>query len=86
MTKNMRDLSFATFNLYNLQVPGGITYDDDKPAFPVTEEGRAEYRRRIEWTAEQLVRLDAEVIGFQELWAKQALVDAFEVAGSWLEY
>lgn len=80
MTRNMRDLSFATFNLFNLQVPGGITYDDDKPAIPDTEEGRAEYRRKIEWTARQLTRIDAEVIGFQELWARQALVDAFEAA------
>lgn len=86
MTKNMRDLSFATFNLYNLQVPGGITYDHDKPAIPDTEEGQAEYRRKIEWTAAQLLRLDAEVIGFQELWAKQALIDAFEAAGLIDEY
>ena len=47
MTKNMRDLSFATFNLYNLQVPGGITYDQDKPAIPDTEEGRCQRRSKI---------------------------------------
>lgn len=77
---NMRDLSFATFNLFNLQLPGGITYGAS-PAIPDTDEGRAEYRRKIAWTAAQIRRLDAEVIGFQELWARQALVDAFEAAG-----
>ena len=77
---NMRDLSFATFNLYNLQVPGGITYGTG-PAIPDTPEGHAEYQRKIDWTAAQLLRLDAEVIGFQELWARQALVDAFDAAG-----
>lgn len=82
---NMRDLSFATFNLYNLQVPGEITYGTN-PAIPDTAEGREEYQRRIEWTASQLVRLDAEVIGFQELWARQALVDAFAAAGLADEY
>ena len=76
---NMRDLSFATFNLFNLQVPGGITFGSS-PAIPDTAEGRAEYQRKIDWTAAQLKRLDAEVIGFQELWARQALVDAFEAA------
>ncbi|RED12893.1 endonuclease/exonuclease/phosphatase family protein [Pontivivens insulae] len=81
MGENMRDISFATFNLYNLQVPGGITYDSNKPTIPDTEAGLAEYRRKIEWTAAQLVRLDAEVIGFQELWSRQALIDAFEAAG-----
>lgn len=77
---NMRDLSFATFNLYNLQVPGGITYGTSA-AIPDTNKGQAEYKRKIDWTAAQLRRLDAEVIGFQELWARQALVDAFEAAG-----
>lgn len=77
---NMRDLSFATFNLLNLQVPGGLTYSTTPP-FPDTPEGRDAYSRKISWTAGQIVRLDAEVIGFQELWARQALVDAFEKAG-----
>lgn len=77
---NMRDLSFATFNLYNLQVPGGVTYGTS-PAIPDTDEGRDEYQRKIDWTATQLRRLDAEVIGFQELWARQALQDAFQAAG-----
>lgn len=82
---NMRDLSFATFNLYNLQLPGGITYGT-APSIPDTDEGREKYRRKIEWTATQIRRLDAEVIGFQELWARQALVDAFDAAGLTNEY
>ncbi len=76
---NMRDLSFATFNLLNLQVPGGLTYGD-KPPYPDTEAGRAAYARKIAWTAGMIGLLDAEVIGFQELWAARALADAFEAA------
>jgi hypothetical protein len=38
---NMKDLSFATFNLYNLQVPGGITYGTSA-AIPDTAEGHEE--------------------------------------------
>ncbi len=77
---NMRDLSFATFNLLNLQVPGGLTYQNT-PAFSDDEEGRAAYRKKIKWTGEQIKRLDAEVIAFQELWSRQALIDAFDEVG-----
>ena len=76
---NMRDLSFATFNLLNLQVPGGLTYSNSPP-IEDTPEGRDEYERKIGWTAAQLVLLDAEVIGFQELWSASALEDAFRAA------
>ena len=76
---NMRDLSFATFNLFNLQIPGGLTYAN-QPPFPDDEEGRNRYNQKISWTASQIRRLDAEVIAFQELWAAQALIDVFEAA------
>ncbi|MFC3613295.1 endonuclease/exonuclease/phosphatase family protein [Lutimaribacter marinistellae] len=77
---NMRDLSFATINLLNLQVPGGITYSN-QPHFTDDAEGQAAYRRKVEWTAARLREVDAEVIAFQELWAAQALVDCFKAAG-----
>lgn len=77
---NMRDLSFATFNLLNLQLPGGLTYSSSPP-FPDNEEGRKAYETKIKWIADQVKRLDAEVIAFQELWAQQALIDVFTEAG-----
>jgi len=76
---NMRDLSFATINLLNLQVPGGITYDTD-PHIPDTPEGQAEYRMRLVWLAARLREIEAEVIAFQELWSARALRDLFEEA------
>ncbi|MEZ4769669.1 MAG: endonuclease/exonuclease/phosphatase family protein [Caldilineales bacterium] len=82
---NMRDLSFATFNLLNMQVPGGMTYHNQRP-YPDDEEGRNAYTQKVRWTASQVRRLDAEVIGFQELWAEQALVDVFVEAGLRDEY
>jgi predicted extracellular nuclease len=81
----MRDLSFATFNLLNLQVPGALTYANTPP-FPDTVEGREAYRRKIYWVAVQLRTLDAEVIAFQELWAVEALTEAFRTAGLDAEY
>lgn len=82
---NSRDLSFATMNLLNLQRPGGLTYSD-KPPFPDTEEGRAAYARKIAWTGNKIAQIDAEVIGFQELWSAQALTECFEAAGLLDEY
>jgi endonuclease/exonuclease/phosphatase family metal-dependent hydrolase len=75
----MRDLSFSTFNLLNFQIPGGLTYSD-QPPYPDDEDGRKAYNEKVEWTARQIRRLDAAVIAFQELWAKQALIDVFEEA------
>ncbi len=77
---NMRDWSFATFNLLNLQRPGGLTYTQTPP-FPDTEEGRAAYARKIAWCAAAVRLLDAEVIGFQELWSAQGLAEVFAAAG-----
>lgn len=77
--ENMRDLSFATFNLLNLQVPGGLTYSN-VPPFPENDEGRIAYDMKVKWTADQILRLDASVIAFQELWSKQALIDVFDRA------
>lgn len=74
---NMRDVCFATMNLLNLHVPGGHTYSTSSPSIPDTPEGREEYARKIEWSARTVERLDADVICFQELWARQALEDVF---------
>jgi len=79
--RNMRDLSFATFNLFNLQVPGGITYDRNRPPFPDDAEGRAAYAAKVAWTGAMLATLDAEVIGFQECWSAAALAECFAAAG-----
>jgi len=82
---NMRDLSFATINLFNLQVPGGITYSN-RPHIEDDAEGRASYQRKIKWVAARLKEVDAEVIGFQELWSVLALRECFAEAGLTNDY
>ena len=74
---NMRDLAIATVNLLNLQVPGGHTYDRNKPAIPDDPAGHLAYETRLSWLARTVERLDADVICFQELWSRQALEDVF---------
>lgn len=69
------DISFATFNLYNLNEAGRAIYDD--------RDGwtQAQYDAKIRWTGAMLARANADVIGFQELWSPAALAAAFDAAG-----
>lgn len=69
------DISFATFNLYNLNLPGRAVYTD---ADGWTQ---AEYDRKIAWTANMVQCLGADVFGFQELWHADCLTAVFAKAG-----
>lgn len=71
--RGSKDISFATFNLYNLQLPGVAWYKSNY--------SQAQYEAKISWSAKMLAHLDADVIAFQELWSKQCLIDLFEHAG-----
>ncbi|ETW11840.1 hypothetical protein ATO8_14277 [Roseivivax marinus] len=77
---NMRDLTFATMNLLNLQAPGGLTYSSTPP-FPDDAEGRAAYRRKVAWIGAKIAQVEAEVIAFQEVWDADALRACFDAAG-----
>lgn len=69
-----KDICFASFNLYNLQIPGkpwrrgSELYTEDK------------YQAKVKWSARVIKRLNADIIAFQELWSKQCLEDIFEEA------
>ena len=80
VSRNRRDISFATVNLYNLQRPGEKMYATSRP---YTEE---EYRAKLAWKGALLRRLDADVIAFQELWSREALEDLFDAAGLRADY
>jgi endonuclease/exonuclease/phosphatase family metal-dependent hydrolase len=62
-----QEIRFASFNAFNLALPGMVTYDNLPP---YTE---AEYAAKIAWTAQQLDKMDADVIGFQEIFSPEAL-------------
>lgn len=70
-----RDVSFSSFNLLNLQLPGRAVYNDTA-GWPVEV-----YQRKIDFTARAMARMDADVFGFQELWAPEALEDALRRSG-----
>ncbi len=68
-------LHIATFNLYNLNLPGLRMYTN-AAGWSVEE-----YARKISWTADQLELLDADLVGLQELWHADALSAVLEQAG-----
>jgi hypothetical protein len=70
-----RDVSFASFNLLNLQLPGEKVYTDPDGW------DQAVYDRKIAWSSQIIRRLAADFIGFQELWAAEALDQVLEGAG-----
>jgi len=72
-------LSLATFNIKNLQIPG-------EPMYQGRTYSQKQYDEKVEWTAWALGQIDADIIGFQELWHPQALKEAFEAAGLYGDY
>ncbi|MCC7645172.1 MULTISPECIES: endonuclease/exonuclease/phosphatase family protein [unclassified Janthinobacterium] len=63
------EIRFATFNVCNLAPAGAKLYDNLEPLSP------AQYEAKAEWTARQIDLLDADVIGFQEIFLQAALRD-----------
>ena len=64
-----QEIRFATFNAFNLAPPGQQLYDNLLPSTP------AQYEAKLDWTARQLDLLDADVIGFQEIFSQACLRD-----------
>ena len=64
-----QELRFATFNVLNLAPPGVRFYVDQDPYT------QAQYDAKVVWLAQQLDCLDADVIGFQEIFSQAALKD-----------
>ena len=63
------EIRFATFNVLNLALPGSRFYPNQEPY------SIAQYDAKISWLAQQLDRLDADVIGLQEIFSQEALKD-----------
>ncbi|TFW26590.1 endonuclease/exonuclease/phosphatase family protein [Massilia arenosa] len=64
------EIRFATFNVCNLAHPGRRLYDN---LDPYTAE---QVEAKIAWTARQLDLIDADIIGFQEIFSQSALQEA----------
>ena len=64
-----QEIRFATFNVCNLAPAGAQLYDNLAPL------SAGEYEAKANWTARQIDLLDADVIGFQEIFSQAALRD-----------
>lgn len=61
------DVKLGTFNVLNLARPGERYYPDDPPY------SAAEFEKKAQWIAEQLRRMGADLVGFQEVFHEEAL-------------
>jgi predicted extracellular nuclease len=62
--------SLATFNVENLITANKPIYNDTRPRFTPEE-----YLLKTDWIRRQLLKMDADIIGFQEVFEEQALRD-----------
>ena len=62
-----QEIRFATFNTFNLAPPGMRCYENLAPCTP------EEYEAKLDWTAHQIDLLNADVIGFQEIFSQATL-------------
>lgn len=62
--------SVATFNVENLITPDRPIYDELRPRF-----NRQEYELKTTWIKNQLLKMNADIVGFQEIFEEQALRD-----------
>ncbi|MBR6277506.1 MAG: endonuclease/exonuclease/phosphatase family protein [Bacteroidales bacterium] len=67
MYNNIKTIKAGTFNLMNLMMPNREMYGGSLKYTP------EEFHRKIAWTSSMLKQMDADVIGFQECFHKQAL-------------
>lgn len=72
---NRSAFSIATFNLYNLNLPGVRMYRDTGGW------SQQEFDAKVGWTARMLTELDADIVGLQELWHRDALLTVLQRAG-----
>jgi endonuclease/exonuclease/phosphatase family metal-dependent hydrolase len=74
-TPQWQTLPVATGNVLNLALPGHAFYPGQDP-YDV-----AEYERKLDWLGSMLARLNADVMGFQEVWDEAALKAAVARSG-----
>ena len=65
----------CTFNLLNLALPGERYYN--------REYRHDEFTRKVAWVSNQLNRMNADIIGFQEVFHKPALEQVLQASGKY---
>jgi len=71
-------IKVATFNLKNLTAPGHSPYADERLS-------PADHEKKLDWTAGLLKEMDADFVGFQEVFDRRALEEVVARAGCYAE-
>eukprot|EP00054_Salpingoeca_dolichothecata_P023253 m.154373 g.154373 ORF g.154373 m.154373 type:complete len:420 (+) comp24626_c0_seq2:100-1359(+) len=71
--RHHRKLRVGSFNLYNLVKKGGSYYGKKYSA--------QDYDKKIDWIAHQLQAMDADIVGFQEVFHREPLMEAIKKSG-----
>lgn len=74
-------MRIATFNVKNLIKPGEKIYFGKNPLYTV-----GEYAEKTWWIGQRLLEMDADIVGFQEIWSVDALRDCLREVGLEGEY
>lgn len=72
-----QELRFATFNVCNLALPGVKYYEDQIP-YSIDD-----YAAKTSWLAQQLDKLDADIIALQEVFSQTAVTDVLAKTGKY---
>ncbi len=67
-------IKFGTFNLFDLALPNQALREKKRYS-------TVEYQKKTTWIAEKLVAMDADIVGFQEVFHKAALGEAIKKSG-----
>ncbi len=70
-----RYFKVCTFNLLNLALPGQRYYN--------RQYRHDEFTRKVAWISNQLNRMDADIVGFQEVFHKPALEQVLQASGKY---
>lgn len=71
----LRNFKIGSFNLLNLVLPG-VTYYQNR------NYSEQEYKKKLDWIGSQLRHMDADVVGFQEVFHLEALQEAIQQSGA----
>ncbi len=64
----------GTFNVMNLVLA-------ERPFYGREKYSKADYTKKIDWIATQLRAMNADIVGFQEVFHREALLDAVKASG-----
>lgn len=65
----MKKLKIGSFNLYNLVSPNKVYYNNKKYS-------NEDYTKKVKWIQSQISNMNADIIGFQEIFHKKAFKEA----------